>query len=101
MALVIGHVEEKTPLALPVLQALRRGIVRRHVAQRGEDGREVGHRAAGNEDAACVVRIADEVRNPAQDLTLDLRRRRPEFPCPRVRVHRRRQRLGEDADHRS
>ncbi len=97
---VVGHVDQEPPASRGVLQPVRRRVVRRDVAQRGEQRREVRHRSARDQDPAGVFRIAHESGDPAHALTLHLGRRRPKVPRPCVRVRRGRERFGQDTDHR-
>ncbi len=97
---VVRHVDEEAALPRGVLQAPRGGVVGGDVPQRGQEGGEVGHRAARDEDSARVLGITDEARDPAQALALDLGGRGPELPRPGVGVRAGGQRFREHADHR-
>ena len=61
----------------------------------GDDRREVRDRAAGREDAARLVRVAEEVAEPPDHVLLDLDQPRRDLPEVREAVHGHREELPE------
>ena len=67
---------------------------------RRQEADEVRHVAAAHQQPAAVVRVADQLGDPAHRLRLDLGRGRRQRPGADIRIDRRGQEVAEDADRR-
>ena len=86
-----------------VRRARRPSLRTSHSARGGtrrQQADDVRHVAAAHEQAAAAVWIADQLGDPADGLDFDLGRRGRQRPGADVGVHRRGEKVAEDADRR-